>query len=79
MGAWKDWSPGALKAKKHPLLTPRKKKGEDRKKRIDNLLELREELVRQQIHHTQQEERRAQEKHEREMKLLEIKIKEKSV
>ncbi|KAG5864281.1 hypothetical protein JTB14_021256 [Gonioctena quinquepunctata] len=73
-GAWKDWSPAALKSKEHPLLTPRRKKDEDRNKKIENLLELREELVRQQIHHIIQEEKRAQEKHDREMKLLDLQI-----
>ncbi|KAG5891772.1 hypothetical protein JTB14_006960 [Gonioctena quinquepunctata] len=73
-GAWKDWSPAALKSKKHPLLTPRRKKAEDRNKKIENLLELREELVRQQIHHIIQEEKRAQEKHDREIKLLYLQI-----
>ncbi|KAG5878108.1 hypothetical protein JTB14_017975 [Gonioctena quinquepunctata] len=72
--AWKDWSPAALKSKKHPLLTPRRKKAEDRNKKIENLLELREELVRQQIHHIIQEEKRAQEKHDREMNLLDLQI-----
>ncbi|KAG5890784.1 hypothetical protein JTB14_007178 [Gonioctena quinquepunctata] len=36
-GAWKDWSPASLKSKKHPLLTPRRKKAEDRNKKIENL------------------------------------------
>ncbi|KAG5868553.1 hypothetical protein JTB14_031040 [Gonioctena quinquepunctata] len=47
-GAWENWSTAALKSKKHPLLTPRRKKTEDRNKKIENLLELREESVRQQ-------------------------------
>lgn len=72
--AWKDWSPGALKSKKHPILTPRKGRIGYRNKKIDDLLQLREELVIQQIHHVKQNERRAQEKHEMEMKLLEIEI-----
>ncbi|KAG5868963.1 hypothetical protein JTB14_001562 [Gonioctena quinquepunctata] len=38
--------PAALKSKNHLLLTPRRKKAGDKNKKIENLLELRKELVR---------------------------------
>lgn len=70
-----------LKSKKHLALTPKKYESqgssmkETMNKKLDGTLDLREQLLRQQILFTQNEEKRAQDKHLKEMELLELNIK----
>lgn len=77
----RNYSPPTIKSKKPALHNPRQSKGEVLNKEVENLIELREELLRHQIHHVKTEEQRAQErnerereKHRKEMELLDIEI-----
>lgn len=67
-----------LKSKKHLALTPKKNSTQSTKetlnKKLDDTLDVREELQRQQILFTKNEDKRAQEKHIKEMELLDLKI-----
>lgn len=83
--SWKSWSPRDLKTKKNPLLTPKKKVGTQNTVKMDSVLTLREELLKNQLIHCKneetrakakhdQEEARAQAKHEKEMRLLDLDI-----
>lgn len=71
--SWKDWSPANLRRKKYPTFTCRKKKGVFRKQN-SNLIQLQEELVRSKIVYIKNENQRAQEKHNKELELLNLNI-----
>lgn len=56
------------------MLTPKRAGRENKTKKMDDLLELREELISKQIWQIENEERRAQAKHEKEIELLNLDI-----
>lgn len=74
-----------LKSRKHPALTSKNKSKQVKNVKIDCVLEMREELLRRQIDQIKQQEQRdeekykiemknLQERHEKEMELLNINI-----